>query len=180
MTKQTKLKIKKKKSTLHRYHLKPTELKRAERIFAQIKKHVPKEYHGIQLCVTTDKMKEYDSHEGGFATPGVIVIGSTYLNTHKNDIAVAEIIAHELAHHIMGHVLTDDLDPISEHDADHVGMMLCAMAGYSMEAYIAHFAAFEQERSKTLSKRHIKDHGTGSERLEKLEAQKAYLKESLS
>lgn len=83
-----------------------------------------------------------------------------------------------MGHHIFGHIhLVEDIHPLGEHDADHFGMFLCHLAGYSPHRYSKWFSKYESDRAKTISKQHIEEHGTASERIEKLEKQIKYLEE---
>lgn len=85
-----------------------------------------------------------------------------------------------MGHHVLGHVLRlgeGHIHPSAEQDADHFGMMLCELAGYPRKDYIEWFKTFEARRKPTLSQQHIDEHGTGDERIKKLEKQNIYLNE---
>jgi hypothetical protein len=147
-------------------------------IFNKLKKFLPKAYRNIQIGLVLTETEDYKTYQGGYAVPCTINIGSEYLNTYPTDIALAEILAHELGHHVMGHVLIQrdrEITPQEEQDADHFGMFLCELAGFHREEYITWFERFENDREKTLSKKHIQEHGTGNERLKRLKDQSKYL-----
>lgn len=170
-----------------RYTLKSAQVKRVERIFKSLVKFLPKAYRNIQVGLVFTDLPHYKTYQGGYADGSTLNIGTEYINSAPNDMAIAEIIAHELGHHVLGHCTRADQDstkeaeihPAIEQDADAFGMMLCELAGYSRKDYIDWFVAFEKRRKKTLSKRHIKEHGTGSERELCLRRHDKHLKESL-
>lgn len=161
----------------NRYSAKTSKVKKVEKVWNKLLKHLPKAYRNIQLgLVFTEMPKVYKTYQGGYAVPHTINIGTEYLNRADDEVAIAEILGHELGHHVLGHMnLEEEMHPIGEQDADHFGMMLCELAGYSRSSYIDWFKKFEKRRAKTLSKKHKKEHGTGDQRTERLNKQDKYL-----
>lgn len=164
-----------------RYSVDQKKVKKLEKVFKKLVSCLPKSYHNIQIgLVFTDLPGVYNTYQGGYAVNSTINIGTEYLNEAPNEIAIAEIVAHELGHHVLGHVcrLGDgEIQPGMEQDADHFGMMLCELAGYKRTDYIQWFKEFEARRASTLSEKHIREHGTGNQRIKRLEDQDIYLKE---
>jgi hypothetical protein len=164
-----------------RYSVDSKNVKRLEDIWNRLIKFLPKSYHSIQLgLVFTSVPDVYDTFQGGYACDSTINIGTEYLNLAEKDIAIAEILAHELGHHVLGHVNRrgeGEIHPCAEQDADHFGLMLCELAGFSRNEYVNWFEEFENRRASTLSEKHIREHGTGSDRVKKLRLQNTYLNE---
>lgn len=161
-----------------RHHITESRLKLLEKVFKQLIKHLPRAYHNIQLGAVFTRSPSYNTDEGGYAADSTINIGTSYLMKYgKKEIALAEILAHELGHHVLGHMnITDrDITPAEEQDADHFGMFLIEMAGYKREDLIDHFDRYETDRAKRLSKKHIREHGTGHYRVDRLKDQDSYM-----
>ncbi len=155
-----------------------SHLNRIEKVFNKLKRFLPKSYHEIQLGAVFSKSKSYATYQGGYATLSTINIGTEFLNKYTDEISMAEMLAHELGHHVMGHIHVGfhrQVTPQEEQDADHFGMFLCELAGYARSEYLTWFKQFEDDRAKTLSKKHQQEHGTGSERLARLALQDKYL-----
>ena len=150
-------------------------------VWNKLRSFLPKSYQNIQIgLVFTDLPGIYNTYEGGYAVDSTINIGTQYLNSIEGEISLAEILAHEIGHHVLGHVNRrgdGHIHPMGEQDADHFGMMLCELAGYPRRDYIDWFKAFEARRKPSLSQNHIDEHGTGDERIQKLEKQHTYLNE---
>ena len=160
-----------------RYYIIP-DLRHIEQIFNKLKAALPCAYQNIQLAFCCTEYDDYKTYQGGYATPSTIIIGTEFINKYTDDISIAEVLAHELGHHVLGH-LTGDLDrevvPEEEFDADHFGMFLCELVGFSRLKYIKWFEKFEIEREDTLSETHIKEHSTGKDRVNRLKLQDKYL-----
>lgn len=165
-----------------RYSSNPEKIKLLEKVFYRLVSFLPKAYKDIQLgLVFTELEGRYKTYQGGYAVHSTLNIGTEFLNKYgDNELALAEIVAHELGHHVLGHTnLTGEgqIHPGQEQDADHFGMMLCELAGYTRENFIAWFNKFEEDRKSSLSEKHIQEHGTGNQRIEKLIKQDKYLTE---
>lgn len=164
-----------------RYEVSENTTLMLEKVFNKLKEFLPESYRKIQLGLVFTDIPAYKTYQGGYATLSTINIGTEYVNTYKKEIAYAEILAHELGHHVLGHIHVGQVrqvTPQEEQDADHFGMFLCELAGYGRKDYIDWFEEFEtgEFRADKLTAKHIEEHGTGSERIEKLKIQDRYLK----
>lgn len=162
-----------------RYQVKEKQVRRINKVFNHLKKHLPKAYHAIQLGLVFTEMKNYKTYQGGYAVEGTINIGTEFVNVYKTEPELASILGHELGHHVLGHMTIDgeerSITPPEEQDADQFGMFLCELAGYKRKDFIDHCRKFEKKRKKTLTAKHKKEHGSGDERVERLEEQDKYL-----
>lgn len=162
-----------------RWNIKEKELKRLQNTFNRFKLFLPKAYHSIQLSVVFTEDKDYKTYQGGYTTLSTICIGSEFLNTFKDELSIPEILAHELGHQVLGHIhvgFDRQVNPSEEQDADLFGMYLCEMAGFKRSNYIGWFTKFENGKTrKKMSKKHIEEHGTGQERIDRLKEHHQYL-----
>lgn len=164
---------------MNKYNLPAKTIKRVLKVWDKLCDFLPPEYKNIQIVFTSSSTPHYNTFEGGYAVSNTICIGIKYLNDHPKDIAIATMLAHEVGHHILGHVNgtvhSTDILPTHERDADHFGLFLCQLAGFTRESFIFQEELFENKRAKSLSAEHIKEHGTGSVRIELLKSQDEYL-----
>ena len=158
-----------------RYAIK--NLEKVEKVFNKMKPFLPEAYRNIQLSIAFTEAKTYKTYQGAFAVKHVIHIGTEYLNKYNlTEISIAMVLGHELGHHVLGHLNNDcSTVPEEERDCDHFGMYLSELAGYKRANLIEHLRIFERDRARTLSSRHLKEHGAGSVRAEKLKKQDQYL-----
>lgn len=77
----------------------------------------------------------YTDEINAFATGENIIVTSAMAGSIKDDTSLALILAHELAHNILGHV-EEGASTKLEREADRTGLFLLARAGYDYEKAI--------------------------------------------
>lgn len=82
----------------------------------------------------------YTDEVNAFATGENIIVTSAMANSIKEDASLALILAHELAHNILGHVEEGTSNKL-EREADRTGLFLLARAGYDYEKAISRRSA---------------------------------------
>lgn len=132
------------KATIDKNRYEVKNLKRIEKLFNKLKKYLPKAYANLQLAAVFTRSKNFISHKSAFAVPDTICIGTTYINENISEMAIVEILGHEIGHHVLGHVsggLADkDPDTVpSESDCDHFSLYLAEMAGYKRKDFLNQF-----------------------------------------
>jgi Peptidase family M48 len=162
-----------------RFSVKDGRLTTLHRVFHRLTDNLPKAYRNIQIAVTASEITGvYKTYQGGYAVNSTIVVGTEFIDKWSKPHELASMLAHELAHHVLGHMnMKEEIHPQAEQDADHFSLFLCEMAGFKREDVIVHNEKFEKARQHTLTKQHIKEHGTGQDRVEKLKKQDEYLKD---
>lgn len=141
---------------------------------------IPKGFRNLYITAALHDIPTYELTKGAMVTRDTITIGCFVLEKFKDDEHVlAELMAHELGHHILGHTanIVPGNDASFEHDADAYGLSLCTLAGYDPEEIIKAQARFEKWRKKGIQKSHIKTHGTAQERQKRLQEQLKYMRQ---
>lgn len=146
------------------------------KVWHNLLKELPNEYHNMNLSIATQNWPDYELQKGGYATSCTITIGRKFLDKNKRNIyGLLAMLAHELGHHVLGHIHSYSEKKEQEQDADQFGLFLAMKAGYSGKLYVEASKQFEKWRSTGIQKSHKKSHGDADDRIEKLTKQLKYL-----
>ena len=157
--------------------IKIKEYPKLSKVWNKLTKQLPKEYRSIQILVAFNNMKDYELRKGGYANKNIIVIGKELADL-KNEYIYLTLLAHELGHHVLGHMIKyDESNSSNEYDADMFGLFLAMKAGYDKNKYLKASEEFENWRRKGINKNHVKSHNTGKARNKFLEDQIKYINE---
>lgn len=103
---------------------------------------------------------------GETAADGAIILDRRWVNLVKTEDEMAFVLAHEYAHLLLGHEETEDFSTQSEIDADRLGAILSANAGYNpvstRQLFCSMERSYQHEPKSTPCKklnRFDKDHG---------------------
>lgn len=164
---------KKKKVKITKVYGYPLLNKVIKKLFAKL----PQEYRDINfsISITLDK-----SIKSACAIAGDISFGAKCLKKFRNnEYVLVGIVAHELGHHVLGHLhdKSGNACPANEWDCDLFGLFLAMCAGYNPLKYLEAERDFYLWFSKSgkLSTKKTKTHGSDVQRLNNVMAQLEYL-----
>lgn len=138
----------------------------------------PEEYKNITLSLGIQDDYDYELTKGGVSTHGSVVIGYKFAEKFKdNSVILATMLAHELAHHILGHMHNYHGNKSHEQDCDMLSMFLVNKLGHCHTSILDGTKVYEKWRYRGIQKSHQESHGTAKERIMVLDNQKKYLED---
>jgi len=148
-------------------------IKDAYKIFNKLLKLCPKEYNGIDLFIYGgEDYHNYDLSKGAIAPTRCINLGLKLIEHDQTGSNIAFTLAHELGHHVLGHVSNGyDGDVHEEQDCDLFSLFLCQLLGYIKTDILEGQRKYEKWRASTIQSWHKKSHNSRIKRIERVEKQ---------
>ena len=113
----------------------------------------------------------FDEHVNGHTDGRAVWITSELMRTVEDDVNLALIVAHEMAHAMAGHVElspTDEARKILELTADSMGLVMLARAGFDIDRAISYWT--RADNPQRLSQSRSQTHPSITQRLDNFEA----------